>query len=288
MSWGNEWSLDPAGSLVLSWKESWESMIEHTFSQSWLNEFFTCPERARLQRAGEYPLDDSDASAKGTALHTGIQTVLNGWGPYAVAEKAALETFHEIADQPHFRWVKVKTRETACDHIRKSFALWYDQVYPQLGQPLWVEHPFEFVAYQDDERVIKLRGTVDFMDEYPCLYDWKFSANDEKYGAHGWELARWSLQSTVYTWAAVQAGHFESIEDIPFIFVNIGPYSREPQYLETTRNLENFGFLQQQLIHIAELIEADVPRWPLSDQHALCSPKWCLMWDKCKGKFLVS
>lgn len=263
-------------------------MIEHTFSQSWLNEFFTCPERARLQRIGEYPPDDSDASAKGTALHAGIQYVLNGWGDRDVAEKVALETFHDISRLPHFRWVKVKTAETAYDHISKSFRLWYESVLPQLGQPVWVEHPFKFEAYRDDERIIYLKGTVDFLDTHPCLYDWKFSANDEKYGAHGWELARWSLQSTIYTWAAMQDKHFDPHEEVPFIFVNIGPYSREPQYLETIRSVEHFGFLSRQLLSVAELIESDVARWPLSDQHALCSPKWCMMWNECKGKYLVS
>lgn len=263
-------------------------MIVHTFHQSWLNEFFTCPERARLQLAGEYPSDVSDSSAKGTALHAGIQWVMNGWGNFGVAESVALNKFEELSELEHFRWVKVKSLETARIHISKSFKLWYDCVYPQLGRPVWVEHPFEFKAYEDDERIIYLKGHVDFMDDYPCLYDWKFSANDEKYTTKGWELARWSLQSTVYSWAAVQAGHYESVDDIPFVFVNIGPYARAPQYLETFRNLENFGFLQLQLQRVAEQVEANMAHWPLNDQHALCSPKWCMNWDQCKGKFLVS
>jgi hypothetical protein len=34
---------------------------------------------------------------------------------------------------------------------------------------------------------------------------------------------------------------------------------------------------------VSMLALPDGMSWPMNDQHALCSPKWCPFWDGCKG-----
>lgn len=262
-------------------------MHVHTFHQSWLNEYLTCPELSRHSILKTYPRDETDANVKGTACHSGIDHLIWG-GSLSDAIELAVNEFDRISAQPNFRWVKLKTRDTVVQHIQHGLNVWDRSVYPQLSSPLWVEAGFEFLAHEDDERQVWLKGTVDFMDDVPEMYDWKFTSNDEKYDRYGWEHKRWSIQATVYAWAAMQAGIYGPDETVPFTFAAITPYREAPIFCEVPRNIQHFGFLQQQLVSVAKFIErmGTDAEWPLRDQHALCSPKWCPHWNQCKGQYV--
>lgn len=247
----------------------------------------TCPERARHALLETYPRDETDANAKGTACHRGVEHMLGG-GSLPEAIDLAIAEFDAISSEPNFRWVKLKTRDTVQTHIQHALRIWDRSVLPQLGMPVWTEHGFKFLAYEDEERTIFLKGTVDFMDDSPELFDWKFTTNEEKYDRYGWEHKRWSIQATVYSWAAMLDGYYSADEVVPFTFAAITPYRESPIYCEVPRNIQHFGFLQQQLLSVAQYIErlgVDVP-WPVRDQHALCSPYWCQNWHNCKGKYV--
>lgn len=268
-----------------------EGRLIHVFHQSWLNTFFTCPEQARLVSRGDYPPDDTDASAKGTSVHAAIEGVLRDLILPDEAISLAFKTYREIAAQPHFRYVKSMREATVLSHIEGAFASWWDYVYPDLKATVWIEQPFKFLVYEDDDRVIYWAGTVDYAEQ-GRIDDWKVSLNKDKFGTKfgqdGWEQKRWAIQPTVYC----AAYHYEfgsCGEPLPeFRFVNLDVRGREPQLLPITRTQADVDFLALQCFHVAEFIErqgVDHP-WPLNDQHALCSPKWCLNWPGCKGAFV--
>jgi hypothetical protein len=257
---------------------------EHTIHQSWLNEFLLCPERARLGSAHEYPREEDDATARGTAVHASIEAVLIDCLDFNSALQAGVDTFETLAAEPGFAWKKVKTKKTALEHVQGGFTSWYRHVLPTLGSTVWCEERFDFVLHEDDQRVIRIAGTVDYAEQYG-LADWKLTANTDKYGKRdGWQQKRWAVQPTFYAAAAYEAGLFPRSEAVPFAFWALSPMGRKPQLLRADRTWEHVQWLKQQLVFAAVTIEADLPVWPVNDQHALCSELWCPAWHDCKGK----
>lgn len=257
---------------------------EHVIHQSWFNTFLTCPEQARLIAAHEYPRDESSSAAIGTAAHAAIQAVLLDCLDFKAALQAGVDTFETISTEPGFRWEKIKTHKTALAHIEGGFTSWYRYVLPTLGSTVWCEESFDFVLHEDDQRVIRIAGTVDYA-EAAGLADWKLTANLDKYGKRdGWKQKRWAVQPTFYAGAAYNAGIFPRSQTVPFAFWALSPQGRKPQLLRADRTWQHVEWLKQQLVFAAVLIEADLPVWPLNDQHALCSEKWCLVWGDCKGR----
>lgn len=237
---------------------------------------------------GAYPRDETEAAAKGTAVHAAIEAVINDNVGPDEALPIAFDTFREIAAKPEFRWVKVKTEKTALEHIEGGFFSWYDHVFPELQSTVWVEHPFKFLLDEGQgfESNVWLAGTIDYY-ERGRVKDWKLTQNTDKYGRDSWQLKRWSLQATVYAAAVMDAFDYAEVE---FEFVALNPMGHRPQLVPMTRTQSDVNFLRHQLRSVARFIDThgtDSP-WPLSDQHALCSPKWCLNWDQCKGLYVAA
>lgn len=232
---------------------------------------------------GEYPPDNTEAAAKGHAVHAAIASVLKDGADYLSALDYAHEHFFEAADNsPNFRWVKIQTGTTAFDHITRAFTAWYERVLPLLGTPKHIEHKRESVVYTDAERTITLVGTPDYVDDVWGIVDWKVSDNRDKYGKRdGYKLKRYAVQPTAYTLLE----YLRAQRILPFHYVRLDPVNGETQWLEVERGHADWNFFVTQLVSVAKLVEADLPAWPLNDQHGLCSEKWCLNWYNCKGKF---
>lgn len=245
--------------------------FEHSFRQSWLNTAATCPERARRELTKTIPNSETDAAAVGTAVHAGIEEFLRSGCSYRDAVDIASERFAEIEQHPDFVWTKYSHRvahgliETFLGHwwgIREQF------------QPLEIEHQFDVLLHEDDERIIRLTGTIDLIDKRLGLIDWKTSGR----GAYDtWEYDRWAVQPTVYSWALYGG----SDQKHPFTYCVM--HKEGVQQFTVWRDASDWNWLRQRAIGYARLIEAGLPEWPLHDNHALCSAKWCPAWLLCKG-----
>jgi hypothetical protein len=251
------------------------SKIVHTFRQSWLKTAAICPERARRELDGTMPHRETDAAAVGTAVHAGIEAHLEGLAPeYADALEVAQNTFAEIEQHPDFIWAKY-SHNTAQSLIDTFLAQWW----PYAGNfvPLETEKHFNVLLHEDDKREIRLSGTIDLVDENIGLADWKTSGR----GAYEkWEYERWAVQPTVYTYAE----YAESGKEGPFPFTYFVMHKKGLQQFTVWRDASDWAWLRQQAVGYARLIEAGIPEWPLADNHALCSAKWCPAWYLCKGK----
>lgn len=270
-------------------REREDGQTEYTFSQSWLNTVLgECSESARLELVGEIDSGPSDATAVGTAVHAGAELMLNG-GTLGDAIEHAVATFDLETEDPNFRWLQTKTRDTAVGHVVLGVQTWHNKVFPQLGTPLGVELPYRLFLCHGGGWVAYLEGAIDFMDE-SGVWDWKTAGDDRKYkpgfGGEGWKLKRWSIQAACYTLAAYEGGFYETLP-VPFTYAAITRGREdEVQFLNLDRGPADWDWLRAQVRSIVPMMQANLPTWPLNDQSALCSPKWCRAWETCKGAHL--
>lgn len=260
-----------------------DGRLQITPSQSWLNTAFNCMEQARLEMAGDLPRVETDATAIGTAMHAGIESVLRGESSTQSGIHVALAKFTELSQSENFQWVQIKTMDTALATVERVYTVWSEEVLPQLPDTIAVEHPFDFVLHEDDEHVIRLKGSIDFLGEgydgKPCVWDWK-TAN-RPYEA--WEKERWAIQPTAYCGALINEYGDDTYE---FTYAVCMKQKGTAQLVTVTRNSQHLRWLSQQIMSIVHMIKADLPVWPLRDQHALCSDKWCPVYQSCKGQLI--
>lgn len=261
-----------------------DGRLLHTFRQSTLETLMDCLEKGRLVLTDEMPRRETAPLARGTALHAGAEMFCRdlkmGYEPDIdyVSDVVHAE-FTRLITTEGFDW-QGTTEPTVRRFLDQSITLLF-QRYQHL-RPVEVEWAFKGLAiYEDDERVIQLNGTADLVEQVYGLCDWKTASR--KYEA--WEKERWAIQPTVYTWAALQEGLLDPERPAwPFTFyVFVNGKEVTVQELTVMRHRGDHDWLRQRVYDLAILIEADLPVWPKNDTHALCSPKFCGVWDSCKG-----
>ena len=247
-------------------------------SQSWVNTFLNCPELARREMLGETPRTETDATAIGTSVHAAFEAVLNGMS-VEDGESVALEELERLMALDNFEWVQIKTQETAIKTVSRVFWSWANNVLPELPPVIATEKPFDVLLHEDERMMIRLAGTMDALFEGrdgPEIKDWKTAGRP-------WDEheTRWKIQPTIYTYAIAQ--EYGMDREYEFDFVVLLKPRDEVQFITTKRDKRHWGFLTDQLIGIGNLIAADLPVWPLRDQHHLCSGKWCPVYNDCRG-----
>lgn len=261
----------------------------HRFRQSSLKDTDICMERARFEMSGLMPKVENDAANVGTACHAGFELAITGLMDDGVAYSleactgAAQDELTELMKSPYWRWAKFDEAGIR-RFVVQVMALWYERVLPTL-QPVGMEMRFgPLVVWEDDERIIEVVGTIDYLDK-TGLKDWK--TGSRKWDA--WEHERWDIQPTVYSWGAVQSGLVVPDQRgiVPFEFIVLWRKNQstvELSRITVERHAGDWAWLKEKVLNIARLIEAEVPSWALNDNHALCSPTWCPAWAMCKGK----
>lgn len=262
----------------------------YRFHQSWLSDTDLCPERARLGLAGELLDPPSDATSVGTAMHwaieCGIRAKQRGEDVYAEdLVPVAQAEFSKLIAEDGFTWKKRKEKG-ARNYLTMAVENWYEAILPKLD-PWHVELSFgPYVLYEDDQRVVELGGTIDYVDRKWGLMDWK-TGSPHSWAGKDWEKSRAALQPTVYCWAWRQHSAENGLEEPPnpqpFRFVVMRDDGAVQKVL-VQRRLEDFAWLERKVRSVVTLIEAELPEWPRRDnENGLCSPKWCPAWAQCKG-----
>lgn len=278
---GTYWSDDHHEGVLTEYPMIDDNRWHHKFSQSWLTTTDICLERARREHTGEMENWETDAANIGTAVHAAIETCLYEHNDGLALDRAGtVEVFHaafsDLMLHTDWRWVKY-TEKSARAFGEKCVSHWHNLVLPTLPQTSELEVRFVVPLVETDERVIDLCGTIDYHD--PQLRDWK-TASRGPY--QEWEYKRWAIQPTVYTKAWYDLGHGELDENgmVPFEYVVL--HAKGVQRFIVHRGQAHWDFLRDKCERIAELIEREMPKWPLNDNQALCSAKWCPCWSTCK------
>lgn len=253
--------------------------------QSSLKDIDLCMERARRQMGGLMPKTGNDTNELGTAVHAAIEMsldlMMDGQGPLSLdgMNAVAQEVFYEASEVEGFVWAKAKSYTTVYERMGRCLRSWYTEVLPTL-HPAATELAWgPLVVYEDAERIIELTGCIDYIDAVEGPMDWKTTGRSwEK-----WEHERWDIQPTVYTWALAMLGMSRWGSPAPFtfhVFNTDGGYDKIVVY----RHAGDWAWLKERVLVVAKMIEAELPEWPLNDNHALCSPTWCPAFSTCKGK----
>ena len=240
----------------------------------------SCPELARAEMAGLVPDTKTPESALGTAVHAGIESLLNGHGTthaYEAAQETLQGLMPPIPATGH-KWSKVNVHDLALDCIDAWDSGVKDAGLRKqiVGDVLGVEHQFDTVVLDTDQFVVRLRGTTDLVTS-THLWDWKTSARKWQQ----WEEQRYNLQASCYVLGV--RGLPDKGEVLPFRFGVINPDTLFTQVVEITRSRAHILALVDQIHSIAVMIHADLPRWPLAGKDWKCSKKWCPLWNECRG-----
>jgi len=252
------------------------------FSQSWVNTFFNCPQQAFLEMRGMLPRIESDATAIGTALHTGVEHVLRGHS-LDDGETVAMHKLSELMALPKFEFKQLKTFDGIVAAFERVYWEWANEVFPSLPGPMAVEFPFDCAVDSLFDRTIRIRGAIDYVDETGGISDWKTTGSWRNW--QQWEVDRFKIQPTFYSYGlmlSTDANQFAD-ERVEFTYVVMNKSRQEHSLFTTTRGPDDWDWLRRQLRSIAKLIVAGLDEWPTRDQSALCSPKWCTAWSACKG-----
>ena len=252
--------------------------------QSDLKTWLLCNERYRSVAAGEVEDVGSDAALTGTAVHAGIEARLRGAAPDE-AIPVALGVLRAGWDD--VRQVKTKNLATAEGHVLNCYSTWESDIYPHLGVPLYIEQHFEIPVAETPDYIVALSGTIDVVDDVWGCADWKTAGDLRKYlsgfGNEGWQLKRWDVQSSIYTYAmSVLTGQTYN----EFTFFAMHRTQPEVAVLTVERDASHWSFVIEQAKQLAAAVWAGVGStapWPTNNQHALCSEDWCPNWSNCVG-----
>lgn len=250
-----------------------------TVSQSLLATFQTCPEQARLELTS--PVHKrNDALACGTAVHLHAAARLEGHS-HATAYGRAFEWLDQESQRDDFRWVKVKKPETMFAHFDACVAGWEKHVLRQLPDNGLVERTITAPLGEPDQDgwQVMLQGTPDYVVE-GIVWDWKTSGSE--YNAY--ERSQWAIQPTSYTYLV--SYEWEPTNDFTYA-VMVKPHGYV-QLLDVERGPSDWAWLAriaEGFLRMARTM-SDQP-WPVIHTHALCDPKWCAYWDRCRGAYLA-
>lgn len=270
--------------------------------QSDIETYMTCPESLRLRTIagmnGE--TSNSDAAFVGTCTHAVIETELAAEEPYesleeaqAVGAYAFLQGFEQmVKDETTYSRETFKTDTRALAALRPLVKSWYESeerdTLLQMNGDYTVEYEFDemFTTHISGLKIF-LAGRMDLVQRAKII-DWKTSGSEYRL----WEKQRWAVQPTVYTWAAASNGLL-----VPN---NYGEYVFEYKVLRrkvtsvpfetyrVVRTVDTWAWLEKITQNIAStlMLLGLENEWPLNDHSALCGPKWCPFWDKCKGAYV--
>ena len=284
-----------------------------TLHQSDISHYVTCPEQFRVVNhiGPGAQFDDeptirveTDAATIGTCLHAAIERELSGkpFSSLAAAQKWATDWMGETVSGFMSNGIVYRTESYGDDPAKAVGAVcnlvesWFvseERAYWLQRDPasFLIENYFNipFVKRTGDRlvREIRLAGTADIIDiAENRVVDWKSSGREYR----RWEKQRWAHQPTVYTYAAASMGYILPDGDGLYrfdyrIFIRRAS-TAEAQSVSVFRGNGQWSWLTMLVNNIADQIESNSEMWPLRDDHALCGPKWCPVWDSCKGMFV--
>ena len=263
--------------------------------QSWLGDALMCPERARLTALHPETRKENDSAMMGTAVHAGIEQVLNSEIQPEDIGDYSVNAFFEREKALNAEGKKINITNTDpknwAKHINSMANAWVSDIMPHVPLGGISEYKFATKVADVDNELFEyelwFEGTMDYFHPQG-IWDWKTAAR-KYYQA---EKQTQNVQSSVYA----EASHAMGMIDYPVEFnfgVMIRNASSTGQIVSITRTPEHGQWIIDQTIALVNnllTVQAKMPssRWIVNDQHYLCSQRWCPVWSMCKGSYITS
>lgn len=257
--------------------------------QSWLNDAMLCPERSRLSIVKPEWRTGTDATILGTAVHTGIEKLLNYEIDRSQISEAAQTHLRELIDEGNFKWTNITDENHLFIYADAMCQAFVRDLLPEVDRGGHVEHTFTlgigtFGEFNGKPVNIFINGTMDYVTPGGVIWDWKTAAR--KYSQS--EKQRQSIQASMYALASHKSGF---VDEWPVRF-NYGVMTRAAnsvgQIVPVVRTEAHARWLQSQIVNVVHAslrAGIDTP-WLANDQNNLCSERWCQFWSICKGAHL--
>ena len=236
-----------------------------------------CLERWRRDVFSNEPERIKDASMLGTVCHSAAEDALTSLIDVAEGYGAAPMSLEDTTDAFTYYWEDAVPTIQVWNNYNADSALaaglekvtnWYNEIFPQV-MPVQVEYTFNVPLIEDDERVVRLTGTVDLVEK-DRLWDWKFPSRD--YTRDRWQYDRWDVQSIAYCYAM-------GIPNFSYAVMHPDGVGR----MDLVRNQQHFDWLRTKVLALCRLLESQTGAYPLGDNGWWCSDKWCEYFAQCKG-----
>ena len=218
-----------------------------------------------------------DASTLGTVCHTVAEDVCNSLIDVNEGHAEAPMDIQSALDAFDYEWEETVDKIEVWNSYNPTSAHaagvikvtnWYNEVFPLL-QPLQTEYTFDVPLLEDEQRIVRLTGTVDLV-EADRLWDWKFPGRD--YSRERWQYERWDVQSIAYCYAL-------GVPNFSYAVMHPDGVGR----MDLERGQEHFDWLRQKVSALCKLLETQTGPYPLGDNGWWCSAKWCENFARCKG-----
>jgi hypothetical protein len=249
--------------------------------QSWLGDMAICPERARLGQVKPEFRTGSDATIIGTAVHAGIESVLDGRSSEFGDMLKVVANEYETLEKTNY--TKTNIEEDKIPNYLEAMSLsFYNEILPNVKLGGEVEFFFRApLGISIDGYDVHLEGTMDYIDPDGNIWDWKTAKRiyNQK------EKQKSAIQPTVYTTAARNLG---LAENPTFTYgVMVRQETPKSQIMSVTRSAEHTRWLQHYVkgAVTTALKSGYKDEWLMNDSSPLCSSQWCSYWSVCKGAF---
>lgn len=261
--------------------------------QSWLNDAMMCQERARLVELNPDTRRENDSALMGTAVHAGIEQVLNGEVDARDISDFCVGWFRskqsKLRDEGKDVFVTNTDPKHWDTHIASMADAWVRDIMPHV--PLGGETEVKFATKIADienshfQYELWFEGTADYVHR-SGIWDWKTAAR-KYYEA---EKQSQNIQSSVYAAALTKLGMVDYTVNFNF-GVMIRNASSTGQIVNVTRTEQHAAWVAQQAVSLVNSIlltriHLSGDRWVMNDQHHLCSERWCPVWSLCKGSIV--
>jgi hypothetical protein len=240
-----------------------------------------CPERARLGHVRPDLRTGSDATIIGTALHAGIESVLDNRSKEFGDMLEVVANEYETLETTNYKKTNIDEEKIPA-YLESMSLAFYNNILPNVELGGSVEHYFQApLGIEINGYGIWLEGTMDYITPSGVIWDWKTSSRTYNIK----DKQKSAVQPTVYADAAVQLG---LCPDYPVQFrYGIMVRTETPKHqIATVERTEQHGLWLRHLVRGAvtsALKTGYDDNWFMNDSSTLCSQAWCSYWEICKG-----
>ncbi|CAB4151336.1 PD-(D/E)XK nuclease superfamily [uncultured Caudovirales phage] len=249
--------------------------------QSWLGDLAICPERARLGQVKPEFRTGSDATIIGTAIHAGIESVLDGRSSEFGDMLEVVGNEYETLETTNYKETNIN-KDMIPQYLESMSLAFYNEILPnvmlggEVEKFFQVETPVNVGGY-----TIWLEGTMDYVEPDGTIWDWKTSSR----AYYMKDKQKSAIQPTVYTYAehSLRGGG-----EYGFKYgVMVRQETPKSQIVPIVRTAQHRGWLEHFLEGAVEMtLSAGMSKpWLMNDSSALCSGNWCSFWSICKGAY---